>query len=108
MCVTAWTAGRLRPNFFSNRDGTFGSEHELRDTIAGEQRPISDWEQPEPFATQAELARKASTERAMLEVGVHEQQQPDQAFAGVAVLVLVTAGAAGGTGRAPSAAGRHR
>jgi hypothetical protein len=76
---------------------SFEADNELRDTLTSEQRPIADWEEFSPFATQAALGRRAESERFELEAGVAAERQRTQlkTFGVAAVLVLVVAAGAG-------------
>jgi hypothetical protein len=76
---------------------SFVGEHELRDELSGEQRPIEYWNDFSLFAQQARLHREMKQERVALEQVVQSEKQSSQmkVFVGVVVLGVIAAGAIG-------------
>ena len=77
--------------------GTFIQENVLRDTFAGEERLIKDWEEFAPFAEQAKLNRDIIKEKKQLEAVVVAEKKGTQykALIGAAIIGVVAAGGAG-------------
>ena len=77
--------------------GSFSGQQALRDTFSGEERFIQDWEEFAPFAEQAKLNRDIVQEKKALDATVTAEKQGTQykALIGVALMGVITAGAAG-------------
>lgn len=76
---------------------SFTSEHPLRDSLSGQERPISEWQEFSLFAHQAGLNREIKQERKALEEVVRAERHRTQwkALVGATLLGLVVAAVVG-------------
>jgi hypothetical protein len=76
---------------------SFVGDHPLRDTLSGQEKPISDWAEFSLFAQQAGLNREIKQERKALEavVGAEKQRTLWKALIGGTLLAVIAAGGLG-------------
>ncbi len=75
---------------------SFSGDHTLRDEISGQARPIKEWEEFSPFASQAALKREIVAEKKEVALAVQEEKKAGVAKSAFGVLIVLALLGVGG------------